>query len=113
MLFPSSGSVNGRPRSHRPLVDKPGASLDASAMKRLLLSLLLPLAPSAGGATAVPPAATFEVRFARTVRAEPAPGRVFVAVTRDGDPEPRLQVGDLTGAPFFGVDVTGLRPGDP
>ncbi len=47
------------------------------------------------------------------MRGEPATGRVFVAVTRDGDSEPRLQVGTLTGAPFFGVDVSGLRPGDP
>src|SRR5258706_14525388 len=106
MLFPSSGSVNGRPRSHRTRVDKPGASLDPSGMKRLLLLLLLPLPPSAGGATAVPPAATFEVRFARTVRGEPATGRVFVPVTRNGEPDPRLQGADLTGAPLFARPVT-------
>ena len=89
-------------------------SLHPSAMKRLLLLLLARWPASAAEAeTAVPPPASFEVRFARTVRSEPVTGRAFVAITRDGASEPRLQVGDITGAPFFGVDVSGLRPGDP
>jgi len=83
-------------------------------MKRLLpllpLSLFLVMAVDAAAA-AQPPAA-FEVRFARTVRSEPVTGRAFVAITRDGSSEPRLQVADITGAPFFGVDVSALRPGD-
>ena len=84
-------------------------------MKRLFLLLILSMA--AGLATVAEAAsaslATFEVRFARSVRNEPVTGRVFVAITRDGASEPRLQVGDITGAPFFGVDVSALRPGAP
>jgi S-formylglutathione hydrolase FrmB len=79
----------------------------------LLVPLALALASPARAETMVAPAATFAVRFSRTVRSEPVTGRVFVAITRDGASEPRLQVGDITGAPFFGVDVSVLRPGDP
>lgn len=57
------------------------------------------------------PAATFEVTFGRDLRAEPVTGRVFVAITRDAGEEPRLQVGGVDGAPFFGLDVSGVRPG--
>jgi len=84
-------------------------------MKRLLmLLLLLPASMDAAdpGATGPKPA-TFEVRFSRTARAEPVTGRVFVAITREGKTEPRLQVGDITGGPFFGVDVSALPPGTP
>ena len=84
-------------------------------MKRFFLLLPLLLAPviAAEGATALPPPATFEVRFANAVRGTPVTGRAFVAITRDGATEPRLQVAELTGPPFFGVDVLALRPGDP
>ena len=75
---------------------------------RLLFLLVL----AASEAAAAPPA-TFDVQFAASVRAEPLTGRAFVAITREEGVEPRLQVGDLTGAPFFGVDVSALRPGAP
>ncbi len=82
-------------------------------MKRLLLvPLALALASPARAQPMVAPAAAFAVRFSRTVRSEPVAGRVLVAITLDGASEPRLQVGDITGAPFFGVDVSFLRPGD-
>lgn len=56
----------------------------------------------------------FEVSFPATVRSSPADGRVFVIVTREGSPEPRLQLGwDTQGVPFFGVNVDGLAPGTP
>ena len=76
-----------------------------------LLSLAA-LAAAADACEAAPPPAGFELRVDPSVRTETVTGRAFVAVTRDGATEPRLQVGELTGAPFFGVDVSGLRPGD-
>jgi hypothetical protein len=56
---------------------------------------------------------SFEIQFARTVRGEPVTGRMFVAICRAQNPEPRLQVGYLTGSPFFGTDVSALLPGLP
>jgi hypothetical protein len=75
---------------------------------RLLFLLLL---AASRGAAAPPPA--FEVRFPASVRTEPLTGRVFVAITREEGVEPRLQVGELNGEPFFGTDVSALRPGAP
>jgi hypothetical protein len=57
----------------------------------------------------------FELSFPVAVRAEPADGRVFVIVTRDGATEPRFQFGKSGGqyrsVPFFGEDVENLAPG--
>jgi S-formylglutathione hydrolase FrmB len=57
--------------------------------------------------------ARFEISFPKTLKSEPVTGRVFVAITRDQYPEPRMQAGYLSGAPFFGVDVSALSPGKP
>jgi len=41
-------------------------------------------------------------------------GRVYVAISRHADPEPREEAGDLaTSVPFFGKDVESLRAGTP
>ncbi|MGH9317846.1 MAG: hypothetical protein ACRD1P_12165, partial [Thermoanaerobaculia bacterium] len=57
----------------------------------------------------------FELSFPASVRTEPADGRVFVIISRQGSPEPRLQFGkpgdQYRSTPFFGEDVQGLRPG--
>ena len=62
----------------------------------------------------------FEVSYASSVHPGSVTGRVFVAISRKQTPEPRLQAGEISGkfvwdeppmTPFFGVDVTGLRPG--
>jgi hypothetical protein len=57
----------------------------------------------------------FEISFPAAARSEPADGRVFVVLTRDGTKEPRLQFGKSGGqyrsVPFFGEDVESLRPG--
>src|SRR5690606_39881807 len=42
----------------------------------------------------------------------PVTGRVFVVLARDGTREPREQV-DVTGVPFYGLDVRDLAPGLP
>jgi hypothetical protein len=61
------------------------------------------------------PKLRFELSFSPAIRSEPADGRVFVVLTRDGSREPRLQFGKSGGqyrsVPFFGEDVEGLRPG--
>ncbi|HEX5854378.1 MAG TPA: hypothetical protein VFZ57_02055, partial [Thermoanaerobaculia bacterium] len=78
----------------------------------LLAGLLL-----AGSARAAESAASlrFEVSFPAGTRSEPADGRVFVILSLQGDPEPRLQFGkegeQYRSPPFFGQDVEGLKPG--
>lgn len=55
---------------------------------------------------------TFEIRVPASVRPEALTGRVYVILTHDGTPEPRLQVGRV-GAPLFGRDVERLAAGSP
>jgi len=62
--------------------------------------------------------ATSGMRFVVTMpsgaHAGPVTGRVYVALSRHADPEPREEAGDLaTSVPFFGKDVEGLRAGTP
>jgi hypothetical protein len=52
----------------------------------------------------------FEIVVPEGLRDEAITGRVYVMIARDGDREPRLQIG-RTGEPFFGRDVEDLRPG--
>ena len=55
----------------------------------------------------------FEVSFPAAVHAGPITGRVFVAITRHAESEPRLQIaGWQRCTPLFGVDVEQLKPGD-
>ena len=81
-------------------------------VKLLLVMLVVPCGLNADPRTPGPDA-SFEVTFSKELRAEPVTGRVFVAITRKKAPEPRLQVGYLTGSPFFGADVSALGPGEP
>jgi len=55
----------------------------------------------------------FEISFPASVRATPVTGRVFVAISRTGTPEPRLQAGSWVSVPFFGADVSQLAPATP
>ena len=56
----------------------------------------------------------FEVSFPSTLDSGPLDGRVLLVVARSDKPEPRFQVGPgLRSQPLFGVDVDGLRPGQP
>jgi hypothetical protein len=52
-----------------------------------------------------------EVEVAPALRTEPLTGRVFVFLSRDSSPEPRLQAGGVVSVPFFGTDVDRLRAG--
>ncbi len=58
------------------------------------------------------PKLRFDVSVPASAVATPITGRVFVMISRTDDREPRLQIG-RTGVPFFGHDVTNLRPGTP
>jgi hypothetical protein len=53
----------------------------------------------------------FEVRVPATVHGTPIVGRVYVMITRNGAREPRLQLNQADGIPFFGRDVEQLAPG--
>jgi enterochelin esterase-like enzyme len=55
----------------------------------------------------------FEISFPASAHAQPITGRVFVIITTEKRGEPRLQAGFWGDtAPFFGADVSQLRPGD-
>ncbi|MAG58436.1 MAG: hypothetical protein CMJ83_19280 [Planctomycetes bacterium] len=73
----------------------------------LLCGLLL-----VGSAFGQPAGPRFEVVINDSVRAEATTGRIYVALARTARREPRFQIG-RTGVPFFGVDITGLKPGEP
>ncbi len=53
----------------------------------------------------------FSISFPTSVRSEPLTGRVFVIVTKTNQPEPRIQLLSEGAPPFFGEDVTNLKPG--
>ena len=59
-----------------------------------------------------PPPATFEISFPASIHDQPITGRVYVMITRDGDREPRLQLSQVDGIPFFGRDIDQLAPGE-
>jgi hypothetical protein len=52
----------------------------------------------------------FHVSFPSSVSSTPLTGRMFLVITRTDSIEPRLQVGRY-GTQFFGIDFTGLTPG--
>ncbi len=80
----------------------------------IVVFMMLALSFSAGATWAQSTGPRFEIRFSAEAHAQPITGRVFVMVTRDHHTEPRFQVGArYMGAPFFGVDVENLRPGEP
>jgi hypothetical protein len=65
---------------------------------------------SGGGPRSAP--VQFTVSFPAAAHADPITGRVFVVITRDTSPEPRLQAGSFTQTtPLFGTDVSGLAAG--
>lgn len=77
----------------------------AAMILALALAALLP-AQTPGGLK-------FEVSFPSSVHAEPITGRVFVVISTESQPEPRLRAGFWGDAPpLFGVDVDQLKPGE-
>ena len=69
------------------------------------VAALLIVAPGLG-------AQRVKVTLSPSVASAPVTGRLFVFLTQQATPEPRVQAGSYTGSvPFFGVDVDQLRPG--
>lgn len=66
------------------------------------------------GARAATPGLKFEISFPATSHSKPITGRIYVMLSDEQEPEPRLQVGEWgSHPPFFGVDVSRLKPGQP
>jgi hypothetical protein len=80
-------------------------------MGRRLLAGLCLLLPSAPALAQRRPPARFEISFPASVHAQPITGRVYVMISRNGEREPRLQLNQVDGIPFFGRDVVALAPG--
>ena len=76
-------------------------------------SLRLGLALGLAAASAAPAQARFSISFPAAVHPEPITGRVFLFLSHDSAPDPRIGVHPFErGIPLFGVDVTALKPGD-
>ena len=52
----------------------------------------------------------FQIKVAKSAVSSPVTGRTFVIISRNNEAEPRFQI-DTTGVPFFGMDVSAVRPG--
>ncbi len=58
------------------------------------------------------PRTQFSVSFPASVHSGPITGRVYVMLSRDSSPEPRLRAGSfVVSVPFFGADVSAMQPG--
>ncbi len=81
---------------------------------RFVLGIALAVIGAAPGVLAARQTAgpRFEVTFARTARAEPVTGRVYVAVSRTSQTTP-IQQASPTGAPLFAVAADNLAPDSP
>jgi hypothetical protein len=85
--------------------------LEIAAAGIVVLVLCVGLARQAYAST---PGLKFEITFPASAHKEPITGRVYVMLSDKPDPEPRLQVGSWgSHPPFFGVDVSQLKPGQP
>jgi len=78
----------------------------------LAMLAILAAAASPEARAAIPPL-KFEMSFPTSVHSQPITGRVYVMISNKQDPEPRLQVGGWgSHPPFFGADVSQLKPGE-
>ncbi len=77
----------------------------------ILLLAAIPLASSPGQQGS---GLKFEISFPSSTSAAPITGRVFVVLSTDAQPEPRLRAGFWGDAPpLFGADVDQLKPDEP
>jgi hypothetical protein len=75
-----------------------------------LVAVALSALASTSGAQSHSP--QFEITFPAAAHAQPITGRVYLFLTTDNSSEPRFQGGSLgLNGPFFGKDVSELRPG--
>ena len=54
----------------------------------------------------------FEISFPESAHAAPITGRVYVMIAHTNEEEPRRQISQTGGTPFFGRDVERLAPGE-
>jgi hypothetical protein len=78
---------------------------------RLWLAVLAVCWNPMGASAQTRPPVRFDVTFPASVRAEPVTGRLFVMITRNAEREPRLQLNQVDGIPFFGRDIQQVAPG--
>jgi Putative esterase len=84
------------------------------ALALTLLAVFISSFAVSGEARAATPELKFEISFPPSAHSKPITGRVYVMLSDEQDPEPRLQVGSWgSHPPFFGVDVSRLKPGQP
>jgi hypothetical protein len=88
-------------------------SLDAAARVDEMRKQIALIAVMAGASIGQPQKPLrFEVSFQASLHAGPADGRVLLVISKKGDPEPRMQVGEaLDTAQMFGTDAENLAPG--
>ena len=56
----------------------------------------------------------FTISFPESASKEPPDGRLLLLISTDNSKQPRLQIGeDLSTQQVFGIDVDGLKPGQP
>lgn len=80
----------------------------------LSLLLLLPAWKEAADVRVKPSKFRFAVSFPKSSSPEPLDGRLLLMISSDGSREPRFQVSDDANTQLiFGVDVDGLKPGEP
>jgi hypothetical protein len=90
----------------------PHPAVRAHAVRHIVGGLMM--LSGIAGCSRSAPAVRFSVTIPAATRSEPLTGRVFVVLSRDSTPEPRLAMGARTmTTPFFGVDVAALAPGQP
>src|SRR2546423_745386 len=84
-----------------------------STSPRVIATTILALA-STGICSAQTSGLSFSITFPNSVHAAPVTGRVFLILSRDSSPEPRLEIHPFDrGLPIFGRDVDALAPGAP
>ena len=105
IVRPDSSPSRRHPARHRRRSAQP-LRLGAFIGRLLVAGAVLSCGNPAG------PPLRFTITIPAAARSAPVTGRVFVVLSRDSTPEPRLAMGSLTQTtPFFGVDVVALAPG--
>lgn len=82
------------------------------ALAATVPSLLFP--PGAQTNSASPAGPRFTISFPESASKQPLDGRLLLLISTDNSKEPRLQISeDLSTQQVFGIDVDGLKPGQP
>ena len=77
----------------------------------ILAAALLFTVHVGASAEPVPSRPEFEISLPASAHQQPITGRMLLVISRENEPEVRLQVGWVNSPPVFGVDVDQLKPG--